>query len=68
MADFTLDLRCRNSKKIQASSISLPSLQIQSVLQHVHQSFTVELATPEDTSADDGSSDYDGISPESISR
>lgn len=47
VANFTLDLRRLNSTKIQASQVSLPPLQFTNVLQRVHQSFLVEMATPE---------------------
>lgn len=66
VADFTLDLRCRNSERIRESDISLPSMQIKSVLQYVHQSITVELSTPEDINIDDEAqaiSDHDGNQP-----
>lgn len=46
MADFTLNLRNLNSAKIEAHIASLPPLQFSNILQHVHQSITIELATP----------------------
>lgn len=51
VANFILDLRQLNSAKIEASNASLPSLHFSSVLQHVHQSIVVELATPGDINA-----------------
>lgn len=41
-----MDLRRQNEAGVD--HITLPTLQFQSVLQHVHQSFLVELGTPED--------------------
>lgn len=51
VADFTLELRHLNSAKIEATYKSLSTVQFSNAIQHVHQSFLVELATPEDTSA-----------------
>lgn len=36
-----MDLRQRNSAAVQASSVALPTLQIQSMLQYVHESIVV---------------------------
>lgn len=38
IAEFTLDLRRRNSTTIQFASVTLPTLHIQSMLQYVHES------------------------------
>lgn len=54
VADFTLDLRRLNSSKIESSQMSLPSLQLSNVLQHVEQSFLVEMSTPEERSVEEG--------------
>lgn len=64
VADFTLDLRRINSDKIEASITSLPTLQFSNVLQHVHQSLRVELASFEDTHVtvtDIESGDHDSV-------
>lgn len=42
-----------------ASNISLPSLQFQSVLQHVHQSVLVEMGAPEHINVEEGDIDRD---------
>lgn len=64
VADFTLDLRHVNSHKIEANITSLPTLQFSNVLQRVHQSIRVELASLEDidvTVTDIESSDHDNV-------
>lgn len=43
IADFTLDLRQKNSAAIQAANITLPTIQIQSVANYIHQSILVEM-------------------------
>lgn len=48
VADFTLDLRRFNNARIEASQVSLPTLQLSNVLQRTHRSLLVEFATPED--------------------
>lgn len=57
VADFTLDLRRQNSARIETSNMTLPALQFSNVLQRVHQSFLVELATREER---DGGGDGEG--------
>lgn len=48
VADLTLDLRHFNSARIEASQMSLPPLKFSNVLHHIHRSFLVEMATPEE--------------------
>lgn len=59
LADFTLDLRRLNSAKIEASQLSLPPLQLSNVLQRVHQSILVEMATPDEREVEEEAGDYD---------
>lgn len=63
VADFTLDLRLLNSAKIEGSQLSLPTLRFSNVLQHVHQSFIVEMATPEERYVEAGDDDCDDDLP-----
>lgn len=58
VADFTLDLRSLNTTKVEASNESLPPLRFSNFLQHVHQSFIVGLATPENIDEDGGDHDH----------
>lgn len=59
VAEFMLDLRRLNDARIEATQVTLPSLQFSNVLQHVHRSLLVELATPESTNAENLDNDYD---------
>lgn len=65
---FTLDLRQRNSEEIEAKNITLPTLQIQTVLQHVDRSIIVELGDHANNSnrasATLEAGDNDGLDPE----
>lgn len=65
IADFTLELREHNSAKIEETNITLPTLHFRSIVQHVHQSFLVEVGTPEDTEFDTGTGDGNDILGES---
>lgn len=66
MAEYTLDLRRVNSARIEASQVTLPTLQFSNALQHVRRSLLVELATPENTNTEDleggEDDDHDNIS------
>lgn len=57
VADFTLELRRRNSTTIETANITLSILGLQTVLRNVHQSLLVEMGTPEDIFPDE-ESDY----------
>lgn len=49
---FTLDLRQRNSLEIEANNLTLPTLQIQTVLQHMDQSILAELGDHDNLNRD----------------
>lgn len=54
LADFTLELRQKNSTAIQAINNTLPTIHFQSVMDHIHQSILVEMGTPENTDTREG--------------
>lgn len=59
LADFTMDLRQRNSAAIRAANITLPTIQIQNVANYIHRSILVEMGNNE-TPVQNGSVEGDG--------
>lgn len=53
VADFTLDLRLRNFSSIEIINVEVPAFRFRNLLQHIHQSFLVEMRTPGDLEIED---------------